>query len=183
MEKNTEVNDDTLNIEDDQESLNPDEETEANEDEESDNGEEENISKAEFEKVKKLAENYKIRAEKAEKAKKNKAPVEKEGALSNKDMLAILRENVSDDDIPEIQTYAKIKGITVADALKTSVVRTMLKESEEERKTAEVSAVGNKRPSPKALSGSELLREAERTGKLPESEEELQELAKAQFEK
>jgi hypothetical protein len=180
MTEEKKVNDDALDIEEEEESLNP-QEVESDETETAE-GEEETVPKAEFEKIKQIAENQRIRAEKAEKASK-KAPEVEASTLSNKDMLAILREGVDDDDIPEVQAYAKIKGITVAEALKTSLVRSMLDEKKEERKTAEVTAAGNKRPSSKSSSGQELLDKARRTGQLPDSEEELQKLVKAQFEK
>src|SRR5690606_10314539 len=48
--------------------------------------------------------------------------------LSQKDMFALIKADVHEDDISEVADYAKLKGITVAEALKAPVVKTILSE-------------------------------------------------------
>lgn len=64
------------------------------------------------------------------------------GELSAKDTIALVNAKVHDDDVDVVTDYAKFKGITVAEALKSSVVKTTLAENEEFRKTANASNAG-----------------------------------------
>lgn len=87
-----------------------------------------------------LADNYKVRAEKAEKKlKESEKPAEKpsqDDSLSTKDVLALAKSTIHDDDVEEVINYAKFKGISVAEALKSDYVKTYSSNREEERKTA-----------------------------------------------
>lgn len=91
-------------------------------------------------KNKELADNYKVRAEKAESKKKEEKPAEEpkvEPGLSQKDMIIIAKSDVHEDDLDEVIDYAKYKDISVAEALKTGVITTLLQEKNEERETAQ----------------------------------------------
>ena len=134
--------------------------------------EEEKIKKAE-----ELANNYKIRAEKAEgKLKEEKKEViapKKDDSLSQSDLIAIIKADVAEEDIEEVTVYAKIKNISVADALKTNIIKTVLADKKEERTTAAATNTGNARKGSSRPNPSQLLEQAQKTGELPESEEDL----------
>lgn len=115
----------------------------------------------ELKKAKELAESYKIRAEKAERAAK-KAHTEKETpkneGLSLKDIRAL--QDVHDDDVDDLTDYAKYKKITIAEAKKTAAMIALLKAKEEERKTAQAANTGGGRRGTSQPSDEQVLSEA-----------------------
>lgn len=135
--------------------------------------------RAELEKLKQEARNQKIRAEKAEKLAKSSAKPD----LTPTDIYALLKADVEEEDFQEVVDYAHLKGISVKDALKSSVVQGIIAEKKEERRTAEATATGNKRSRPKPPTGDELLHKARTTGELPDREEDLQELVSSAINK
>ena len=86
-------------------------------------------------------------------------PAEKQAdsPVSLKDQYALLQANVPADDIDEVISYAKFKGITVQDALKSSVVTATLSERAEQRKTAEATATGPVKRSVARLSDEQIV--------------------------
>ncbi len=97
-------------------------------------------------KAEQIAKDQKLRAEKAEKAHKGGQDNEpKEQGLSTKDTIALMNAKVHEDDIDDVLDYAKYKGISVAEALKSSVIKASLAEKEEFRKTALATTTGTKR--------------------------------------
>ena len=76
--------------------------------------------------------------------------------------------------------YAKLKGISVSEALKSSVVKTILAEKQEERKTANATSTGNARRGSTKLNPSQLLEKANK-GEMPDSDEDLDALIKARL--
>jgi len=138
----------------------------------------------EAKKVEEVAKNQKIRAEKAEaEAKKAKDDLTPKKELSQTDLLTLVRADVADDDIQEVVDYATLKKITVKEALDSNVIKSMLAEKEEERKTAEATAIKQKRTGPTTPSGSDLLRQAESKGELPEDDEGMKKLVESRFSK
>ena len=136
-----------------------------------------------------LANNYKIRAEKAEaEIKKAKAEVEpskkpEEEELPKKPMETTTPKNefslsdiralndVHDDDVNTVVDWAKFKKISIAEAKKTSEIQTLLREKTEERKTAEATNIkGGKRAIPQT-SDKELLKKV-MTGDFPDLEDD-----------
>jgi len=141
-------------------------------------------------KAEEIAKNQKIRAEKAEnKAKSSKpteeAPVEPQekntGELNQMDMIAIIKNNVNEDDIQDVVDYAQLKGVSVNEALKLDVVKTILRDKDEKRATAQASHTGSARRSSKKISDETLLANA-RKGEMPESDEDIQRLIQARKE-
>jgi hypothetical protein len=122
--------------------------------------------KARLAKAEELAKNYKVRAEKAEKlAKSVKVETKPEAkndklSVSTRDYLALVNAKVNEEDITEVEEYARFKGVSIADALKSSVVKTLLSEKEEMRKTANAANVNNVRKSVSKVSGEVLLDKA-----------------------
>lgn len=133
---------------------------------------------AEFKKAKELADNYKVRAEKAEKQLKN-PPKEKEtpkNDMSLKDIRAL--NNVHDDDVDEVIDYAKYKGITPAEALKTPAMIAVLKAKEEERRTAQATNTGTGKRGISAKTDEQVISEFEK-GNISEDYSDIERLAEA----
>lgn len=80
-----------------------------------------------------------------------------EKSLSPKDLLALVKADVHEDDMEEVLEYAKFKKLDVSDALKTGVVKTMLAEKTEFRKTSQVMNTGAGRKSSTKVSDETLL--------------------------
>lgn len=123
-------------------------------------------------KNKKDYEETKVRAEKAENSnKKEKKPAEKDDqpviGTSLKDMRALNDAEVHEDDLEEVESYAKFKKISIAEALKDKTLKTILSEKTEERKTADATNTGKAKPGNKKVSGAELQKNLSE-GKVPE---------------
>jgi len=156
-------------------------------------GEEKTVEE-QLEKAEELANNYKIRAEKAEA--KNKKPTEapkepdtpKQEAqtdqnLTNKDLLALMGEKITDEsDVEYLQKYAKGLGMTIAEALKDNIIKAKLEERQDERKTEQATNSGGGSSSNAKVTGASILKRAEK-GDLPESAEDMDKLVKARFDK
>lgn len=127
-------------------------------------------------KEKERAENQKIRAEKAEREARNK-PQAPQSSLASRDLIALMNAKVNEDDVSEVEDYAKYRGISIAEALKSSVVKTLLSERSQQRNVALATNTGSARTSSAKVSGDTLLRNAN-NGKLPDDPAEL---AKARF--
>lgn len=116
------------------------------------------------------------------KALDNQAPKSKEtivtssNDLSQKDLFAMVKANVSTEDFDEVVEYAKFKKIPVADALNSSTLKAILSEKTEQRKTAQATSTGSSRRSNTKLSDEAILDNASR-GVLPESDEDIRRLA------
>lgn len=149
-----------------------------------DNNEDENIDwKAQAEKNRKAYEDQKKRAEIAEK-KANSTTKHTNSdtpiTLTVKDGFALAKANVADEDVDDILEYANFKKISIAEALKSNVVKNMLAEKEEFRKSQNVSTTPNvKRASPKITD--DVILENARQGKLDESEDAIKALFRARM--
>jgi len=88
---------------------------------------------------------------------------ESKGTMSTTDLIAVMNAKVNEEDIGDVEEYARFKGISVAEALKTSVVKTLLSEKEEMRKTANATNTRGSRVGTNKSSPSDLLAKA-RTG-------------------
>jgi hypothetical protein len=140
---------------------------------------------AELIKAREIAQNQKIRAEKAEAELKTlkKAPEEKETPKNPQFSLADIRalSDVNDEDVEDVVEYAKFKGISPAEAKKSPVIQTLLKTKAEERATAAAANTGNAKRGSSITSDEALLNEASATGKLPETDAEMDRLADARW--
>jgi len=138
--------------------------------------------KAEAEKNKKAYEDQKRRAEIAESKKTVKSPTQTSTntTLTVKDGFALAKANVNDEDIDDVLEYANFKKIPVADALKSSVVKSMLAEKEEFRTSQSVSTTANARRASPKITDDTILDNA-RKGKLDDSDEGIERLFKARM--
>lgn len=138
--------------------------------------------KAELAKATELANNQKIRAEKAEgklKTVKVEAPQSKsKGDLGSKDLYALMEAKVPQDDIDEVIDYAKFKGVSIQEALKTSFVKSTLSEKAEQRRIAESTNVGNTRRNSGKVSDDTIMSKAS-AGEMPDNDDDMMRLIKA----
>jgi predicted polyphosphate/ATP-dependent NAD kinase len=135
--------------------------------------------KSKLAKAEELASNYKVRSEKAEKlAKQVKEPTQTEtDTLSTLDAIALVKANVHEDDISEVQDYARLKKMSIKDALKSNIVKALLKEKEETRTTANVTNVSNTKRGVTKLSNEAILRKASEGQEVP-----IEDVVKARWE-
>ena len=165
--------------------LNTQEETTGSDDVETDENSEESVEeiKARLAKAEELANNYKIRAEKAEeKSKKtetSKVDPKKQSDLSPVDIIAISKANIEAEDIEDVIDYAKYKGISLVEALKSPVVQATISQKNELRKTAQATSTGSVRRGTSQVSDAQLLENA-RKGILPDSDADLDRLTSLQ---
>lgn len=139
--------------------------------------EEDNVEDDELAKAKELANNYKIRAEKAESKLKTTAKPEvkvssKPSELSTLDIIAITKSNIDMDDLPSVQKFAKMEGITIQEALKSDELKAILAIKAEKRNVAQASHSGVSRRSSSTISDDTLLAKASK-GELPDSNEDI----------
>ena len=97
-----------------------------------------------------------------------KQPSQKQDGLTTMDTIALINAKVTEkEDIDEVLDYAKLKGISVSEALKSTVVKTILSERVEQRRTAEATNTGTARRGSAQLSSEQILANASK-GRLPD---------------
>jgi len=136
--------------------------------------------KAEFEKAKQIAENQRIRAEKAESKLKNpdttkRAETFKQDGLSPFDLIAVAKLDLNEEQLKEAMDYAKYKKISISEALKTPQIKATIALISENEKVAQASATGNGRRGSVQISDDLLLANASK-GIMPDSDADLQRL-------
>lgn len=157
----------------------PEETSDSNHEETDENSEDEFDWKAEALKQKQIAENQRIRAEKAEKKPErevSKVAPKKQSDLSAVDIIAISKANIEAEDVEEVVDYAKYKGISIVEALKSNVIKATLTQKEELRKTAQATSTGTSRRGSASITDGQLIANAEK-GIMPESDADYDRLA------
>ena len=103
-----------------------------------------------------------------------KPPVkmDKDTSLSPLDIIAISKADIAEDDISEVLDFAKYKGISVSEALKSPVVKNTLAQKKEERTVAQATNTGSARRGTSKVTDDKLLANAN-SGILPESDEDI----------
>ena len=143
-------------------------------------------------KAEEVAENQKIRAEKAE-AESKKLKTEAEEGTSKKpageetpkndyslqDIRALSK--VHDDDVDRVTKFAKGEETSVAEAMKDKDLQAILKNREEERKTADATNTGGGKRGLSKVSGKKLLTKFKSTEELPDSDEDMEKLVEAEL--
>ncbi len=137
-------------------------------------------------KAEEIAENQRIRAEKAEKkaketggnsgdGKSEKKQSSKADDISSKDLYVLMDAKVPQEDIEDVLEYSKLKNISIADALKSNVIKTILSDKAEARRVAEATNTGITRHGTSKPSDDVLLSKASQ-GELPDDEAEIRRL-------
>lgn len=135
-------------------------------------------------KAEELANNYKIRAEKAEKLAKSvktseaPKPSPKAGELSTKDIYALMEAKVPEMDIEKVQEIATLKGISVSEAIKLPLTKQILSDENEQRIIAAASNVGSSKRGSGRIPDDVLLANAEK-GNIPDNDADLERLIRA----
>jgi len=132
-----------------------------------------------------IAKRYKTKLDKVKEpvleVKPEVKPEVKEPAISLTDMYALNKANVAEEDLNEVVEFAEFKNISIAEALKTGVIKTLLSENEEQRKVANATNVGNSKRGSTKISDQALLENTSK-GVIPESDEEIGRLVAARIE-
>lgn len=87
--------------------------------------------------------------------------------MTPKDIIALTKADVHEDDMQEVIDYAKFKNISIADALKSDIVKTTLADAVEKRKSAEVATSRTTRQSTTKATDDDLVKDLS-NGKIPE---------------
>lgn len=134
-------------------------------------------------KAEELANNYKIRAEKAEKLAKSKseAPSKQShtaGNLNTSDVIYLAKADIHDDDMEEVLKYASANKLSMKDA--HNYLKPIFDVKSEMRKTASASNTGSARRSSGKVSDEVLLSKASK-GEMPEDSDEMARLVRARW--
>jgi hypothetical protein len=132
--------------------------------------EEEVDYKALAEKNAELANNYKVRAEKAEKKAKEVQP---STSLPQSDLLYLAKADIHEEDVEELTTYAEKMGVSVKEA--HEFLKPVFDIRQEQRKTAQTTETKSGRGKTQKT-GDDYLDTALKTGELPDSDEAMQAL-------
>lgn len=136
-------------------------------------------------KAQELATNQKIRAEKAEselkKLKSQKVEEEQpkktsEDNFSLKDIRAL--NSVHDEDVDKVVKYAKLENISIPEAVRSPIMQVILREADEQRKTAKAANTGGGKRGVSKLSDEAILAEVEK-GNISEKYEDIERFAEA----
>lgn len=175
MDNEEQVIDETLEVEDEPETETVDEaEDEPEEDVDS--------LKTRLAKAEELANNYKVRAEKAEKGKGKPSTPKADSSLSTKDILALSKAQIDDEDLDEVLDYAAYKKLPIHEALKSTVLKATLAEKAELRKSAQAVNTGSSRRAGSVVSDERIMADA-RKGIMPESAEDIARLTRLRLQK
>ncbi len=101
-----------------------------------------------------------------------------EDRLSTMDILA-LRDVETEEDLKEIEDYAKFKGISRAEAKKSTYIQSVLKTNKEYRATAQAASTNTSKRTSKE--STESLVSDFHSGKVPETQEDIDKLVEAEF--
>lgn len=115
-----------------------------------------------------------------ERAKKQSAAPQTD-ALSPMDVVLLSKSDVDANNIEEVLTYAKYRNMTVAEALKDTTLRAILKEKKEEQQTAAATQTRSSARGSSKVSGSDLLTKAETSGEVPDTVEGMRAIAEARL--
>jgi hypothetical protein len=129
-------------------------------------------------------ENQTLKIQKAklkEKQGQVKEEVKTDSGLSNTDLYALIKNNVEEEDISEVVDYAKLKKVSIQEALKSNFIKTYLKEKAEERNVATASNTGTAKRSSAKTPDDVLLKNLQNKGELPESDDDMKRLIEAEL--
>lgn len=131
---------------------------------------------------------YYARIKKLEKeldeTKKSKSPEVKTDStgLTTKDLLALSKANLDDEDFDEVMEFSSFKKLSVSEALKSPTLKAILAEKAELRKSAQAVNTGTSRRGTTGISDERLLSDA-RKGILPDNEDDIARLTRLKLQK
>jgi len=77
--------------------------------------------------------------------------------VSLKDQMALMNAKVHEDDVEEVMDYAKYKGISLTEALKSPVIQATIKDRMEHRQTASATNTQGSKRTPARLSDEDVI--------------------------
>lgn len=162
-------NNDSENVENEevQDDVQEDTQDEDTQEEEDDSIDEIKDRLAQLEKENKTLKIQKLKT----KAKKPEAKAES-SELTQHDLYALMANKVHEDDIDEVVAYARLKNIDIKDALKSNVVKTILRDSEEVRQTNQVANTKTSRKAPQERTVDQIMQKIQK-GELPDNPEDM----------
>lgn len=172
-EKKDKDDSDDTDEEDSDEEESEEDDTEDKSDDSNDSEETVESLNAKLSQERKARKDQQLRAEKAERLlkekgkKKESKDSDSKSDLSSKDIIAITNAKIHEDDIDDVVDYAKFKKISVAEALKSPILKQTLKAKAEERQTGDTTNTRKNRGGTAKKSGDALLDKASKTGELP----------------
>lgn len=101
--------------------------------------------------------------------------------LTNKDLLFLAKAEIHEDDIEDVTRYANLNKVTVSEAF--NYLKPVLDVRSQERKTAQATNTKSVARGSSKISPEDILRKAESTGEVPETEEGLSALFQARLHK
>lgn len=153
-----------------------------NQEEENGEGQQEDIEEVKktrdelIEKNKKLYARLKKLEEPEKKPSKKEAPASK---MSDKDMIALMRADIPDEDIDEVKAFAEYRKIPISEAIKNKTMQSILSERQEERQTANAAQTKGARGASKVTG--EVLLEKARRGEVSDKTEDIEKLVTARI--
>jgi len=106
----------------------------------------------------------------------------KSGDLSTSDLYILMDAKVPQEDVADVREYAKLKGVSIKEALESTMVKGLLAESAEQRMTASAANVGGAKGGSGKMTDEALLHKAS-NGQLPESHEDMMRIVRARQDK
>lgn len=136
--------------------------------------------RAKLAKAEEIAENQRIRAEKAEARAKEKKVEPSNTSLNAGDMMAIKNANIDPQDMDLVEKFAKDNNMSLRESLMHPHVKAILAYEEELRTTAVATNVESVRRGASKISVDRLLENAS-AGKIPTSDDEIEALISAKL--
>jgi len=97
--------------------------------------------------------------------------------LSTKDIYALMEAKVPEEDIDEVREYATLKKVSISEALKSNLVKSILSEKAEQRQTAEAANIGASKRGTGKIPDDILLKKASK-GEMPDNDVDLDRLVR-----
>jgi len=102
-------------------------------------------------------------------------PNNSETQISQTDFYALIKADVPEEDFSDVVDYAKLKNISIAEALKSTIVKSVLAEKKEVRNVAEGTHTGGGTRGSGKMFDEKLMENASK-GIMPESDEDMSRL-------
>lgn len=138
------------------------------------------VSSQNFERAKKLEAENKALKEGGE-SKETPKEEKKEEGLSQLDVIYLAKADIHDDDVSEVMAYSQKTGLSVKES--HEYLKPILDVRAEERKTASATHTKSSARSGNKNDGDSLLKKAEQSGEVPDSEEGMKALAQARLDR
>lgn len=124
-----------------------------------------------------------VKAEKPQpKQTESTPPATQTDDLRGDDVLALMNAQVTEkEDIELVKKAAKLQGVDIRTALKDGVVKGLLADSAEKRRTQNATNTGRTRASDTRPTGEALLDKARKSGEVPESADDMAKIAEAKL--